>query len=528
MPYTDIISYCCGSYDTLEVGGVARYDYQLKLIFPNRVFFRGPEKKNKMLRYLSKCKKPLIITDNHLSLDIPNRYDILLVHHGCALTTANRNPDWGEPWKSLCVNGQEKMLKYRDPKTTRIVSISKACTDDFTRYFGKEYTRFERHDILHPSELDESRFVKKFNKKPVILGNWGHVKKGKNILPLLKENLKEFQFEQLKVGLDKRGVDDFNRRKQDIYLSSDIFLQISNSEGNSYATLDAMLCGLVIVASDVGLFYGDVPEDCFVKMDWRRNGDWKYVRKCIENAWENKEKLSRNCREWYLNTCSFKIWKNLMVNIVKMSEYYGVEYFTWQSKVGLAGGHLNKFKFVEDIKKDHVVLDFGCGGGYLLKNLDCKEKYGVEINEKAHEECRKNGVKVFKSIDELEDGKFDRIISNHALEHVHEPLTALKNLHKKLKIGGKITIVVPYEQPHENGFEWKEDDRNQHLYTWCPMTLGNLVKLAGFDLKKAKTVQHMWPDDYQISYKKSNFHQRCIDNAKKNRNYQIKVIGLKV
>ena len=58
------------------------------------------------------------------------------------------------------------------------------------------------------------------------------------------------------------------KRKQNIYLQSDIFLQISNSEGNSYATLDALICGLPIVSSNVGLFYKDVPEDCFVKLEW--------------------------------------------------------------------------------------------------------------------------------------------------------------------------------------------------------------------------------------------------------------------
>ena len=31
-----LISYCCGTYPS--IGGVARYDTQLKLVFPNRIF----------------------------------------------------------------------------------------------------------------------------------------------------------------------------------------------------------------------------------------------------------------------------------------------------------------------------------------------------------------------------------------------------------------------------------------------------------------------------------------------------------
>ena len=48
MPYT-IISYCNGRWP--DIGGVARYDTQLKLIFPERVFFKGPQQKEEMLKH---------------------------------------------------------------------------------------------------------------------------------------------------------------------------------------------------------------------------------------------------------------------------------------------------------------------------------------------------------------------------------------------------------------------------------------------------------------------------------------------
>ena len=310
--YTDIIHYCCGSYDTGGFGGVARYDYQIKLAFPKRKFFEGPRQKFQMLEYLTKCKNPLVITDNHLSCDIPNKYNILLVHHGCAKTTALRTPDWGEPWKSLCLNGQNKMLDYRNPSKTTIISISQSCADDFTKYYGEKYTKFKRLDILHPSELDETRYKTSFNSKPVILGNWNHPKKGQKIIPVLKKKLKDFEFRQLSVGCNNKNFKDFNRRKQDIYLGSDIFLQIATSEGNSYATLDAMICGLVVVASNVGLFYKDVPDNCFIKLDWEKNNDINYVREKILEGWEKREELSKNCRKWYLDNCRFIDWERKM------------------------------------------------------------------------------------------------------------------------------------------------------------------------------------------------------------------------
>ena len=208
------------------------------------------------------------------------------------------------------------MLKYRDPEKTKIVSISGACTEDFENFYGKEYTKFKRIDILHPSELDENRHKISFFKNPKVLGNWNHVKKGKAILPKLKKNLTNFRFVQLDVKIVSGDIRSFNKKKQDIYLDSDIFLQISNSEGNSYATLDALLCGLPIVASNVGLFYKDVPENCFVKMDWRRNSDVNYVKEKIEEAWRRREELSKNCRQWYLDNCRFIDWEKKMKELV--------------------------------------------------------------------------------------------------------------------------------------------------------------------------------------------------------------------
>ena len=208
------------------------------------------------------------------------------------------------------------MLKYRNPKTTKIVSISQACTDDFIKYYGNDYTKFDRISILHSSEFDETRYKVSWNIQPVVLGNWSHVKKGQNLLPHLKQNIPNYIFKQLSVNINQNGYEDFVKRKQDIYLESDIFLQISNSEGNSFATLDALICGIPIVASNVGLFYKDVPEDCFVKLEWERNGDAKYVQEKLEYAWNHREELSKKSRKWYLENCGFNNWINQMRKLV--------------------------------------------------------------------------------------------------------------------------------------------------------------------------------------------------------------------
>lgn len=211
--------------------------------------------------------------------------------------------------------------------------------------------------------------------------------------------------------------------------------------------------------------------------------------------------------------------------------HYDNKYFDWQKKIGNIGGFLNKFKFEQLIEKNHKVLDFGCGGGYLLKNLDCLEKIGLEINKSAHTTCIENGIIVFDCFENMPEkyhNYFDVIISNHALEHVPSPINILKDLYKLLKPMGIIIIVLPCEQPGSEEFYYKESDINQHLHTWCPQTIGNLIKLAGFKIVESINFQHQWTPDYQSKYLDPNYHKECISYAIKNGNQQLKCVGVKI
>lgn len=348
----NIIHYCCGSYDIGDFGGVARYDYQLKTVFPNRVFFRGPQQKNEMLSYLNKLNDPsniIVFTDNHLACDIPNEFFVFLVHHGCARTTAKFNPDWEEPWKSLCCKGQDLMLDIRDPNNTQIITISQSCTDDFISYYGDKYNKFKRHKILHSSELDEVKDLpfhkdpplrgdehavldKEKNKIIKVLGNWNHIKKGKHIIPKIVD--KETRFDMIQLSIfptqsvsindsdSKRNsnINKYNENKKQIYNMVDVFLQLSNSEGNSYATLDALACGIPVVSTKVGLFYKDVPNNCFVSLDTNKlkpgEEDINYILERLDYAYNNRKELSLNAKKWYTRTYSFSNWKYKMIELV--------------------------------------------------------------------------------------------------------------------------------------------------------------------------------------------------------------------
>jgi glycosyltransferase involved in cell wall biosynthesis len=317
MESKNIVHYCCGSYEIGDFGGVARYDYHIKLAFPNRKFFKGPEQKTQLLEYLYSSKNPIVITDNHLVCDIPNKYKTYLVHHGVAQTHAEREPEWNPYWKNLCCSGQEKMLYYRKPETTTIISISQFCTDEFTHYYKDTYTKFKNTKLLHTTEFDETRYKTSWNKKPIILGNWKDANKGLFIIQQLKNSINDYEFKHLNTyPLNINEIENWINRKQTLYLECDLFLQLSLCEGNSYATLDALLCGIPVVSSNVGLFYKDIPEDCFVKIDWKRNNDLNYIKEKIDYALEHKEDIGKKGREWVLKNCNIKDWINKISHII--------------------------------------------------------------------------------------------------------------------------------------------------------------------------------------------------------------------
>jgi len=207
--------------------------------------------------------------------------------------------------------------------------------------------------------------------------------------------------------------------------------------------------------------------------------------------------------------------------------HYNKDYFDWQKKIGQIGGVANKFKFAGNIGENDILLDFGSGGGYMLKNFKCKEKLGIEINPTAREEAKINGIKSVESIDEVADEFADMIISHHALEHVPDPLGTLKQLRSKLKNGGWIVVVVPHDCCE---LKYNPSDINQHLYTWNRQTLGNLFRKAGFTNIQVNNIRSKWPPYYYKIYEIFGlkiFNSVCHLYALIKRNYQIKIVAKK-
>jgi SAM-dependent methyltransferase len=173
-----------------------------------------------------------------------------------------------------------------------------------------------------------------------------------------------------------------------------------------------------------------------------------------------------------------------------IKDYYDGGYLAWQREIGEFGGWADSILFRDYIKETDVLLDFGCGVGALLDGLSAARKVGVEINPKAAARVLERGLEHQFTLAAVADNSVDVVISNHALEHCENPFLELTEILRVLRSGGSLVLVVPCETVR---LVYDPNDVNQHLFTWAPANLGNLVRKAGFSLIECCAVPYVWP-----------------------------------
>jgi SAM-dependent methyltransferase len=172
----------------------------------------------------------------------------------------------------------------------------------------------------------------------------------------------------------------------------------------------------------------------------------------------------------------------------------GVAYFLRQNVSAPFVTWVNRFFFEPYICPEDDVLDFGCGGGHLLNWLTCRTKTGVDINPAARTSANMLGISTAATLDELEGHTFSRIITSHALEHVPSPYGALIQLKKLLRPDGLFIWLSPIDDwraKHQR--LWTPNDYDQHIYTWTPLLLGNLLQTTGYNPTSVTVVTHAIP-----------------------------------
>ena len=110
--------------------------------------------------------------------------------------------------------------------------------------------------------------------------------------------------------------------------------------------------------------------------------------------------------------------------------------------------HLDHRIIYSIIEPDSRVLDLGCGKGELLYPLVLDKQVraqGIELDDKAIQECVKKGLSVFhddieNSLREFPDNSFDYVILNQSMQEVKKVDYVIQ---EAMRIGSKVIVGFP-------------------------------------------------------------------------------------
>jgi len=122
------------------------------------------------------------------------------------------------------------------------------------------------------------------------------------------------------------------------------------------------------------------------------------------------------------------------------------------------------------------ILEFGSGLGQNLFWLPANRRVGYDISKFAVDFFKAKGGNATTDINRIPDNSFDIVFSAHVLEHVDNPLETLGVMFSKLKKGGRLILITPLDKCKKINCA----DINQHLWTWTPQLMNNLLVKAGF------------------------------------------------
>lgn len=156
----------------------------------------------------------------------------------------------------------------------------------------------------------------------------------------------------------------------------------------------------------------------------------------------------------------------------------------------------------EKLKLGKKILDIGCGGGFFLASLnDSWEKHGNEVNPAAvkygEETFGFNIVQGHLREANFPDETFNVVKIRGAIEHLLDPTSELREIHRILRKGGLIAVNTP-NIGSICGRIYKEKFRmvcpTYHIYYFSTKTLSLMLEKVGF--KVSKVIYHYFDTPY--------------------------------
>ena len=200
--------------------------------------------------------------------------------------------------------------------------------------------------------------------------------------------------------------------------------------------------------------------------------------------------------------------KNKLMGSLLSIGYKLPEYYTWMS--GVHAGFSD------------AILDVGCGNGSLLTKL---YKMGFTnltgIDPFIDQPDKESEIRILKKDIFSMDEHFDVIMMHHALEHMPDPLLAMKKAHSLLNENKYLLVRIPimgnYGWNRYREF-WAGLDAPRHMFIPSEKAMRILAEQAGFQVEKVEydTVDYLIWCSEQYKHGISLYDKRSRMINKKN------------
>lgn len=150
-------------------------------------------------------------------------------------------------------------------------------------------------------------------------------------------------------------------------------------------------------------------------------------------------------------------------------------------------GILKVIQSYESLDSNTKWLDFGCGNGSLIQYCQTRTNCNMYGSEEGwiKEIVLEKGLPLI----DLKDihkyyNTFDVITAIEVLEHIEDPIGALKNINKLLKPNGLFFYTTGNAEPHrDNILEWSYLVPEIHISLYEPNTLEIALQKSGFQVE---------------------------------------------
>lgn len=135
-----------------------------------------------------------------------------------------------------------------------------------------------------------------------------------------------------------------------------------------------------------------------------------------------------------------------------------------------------------------LVLDLGCGGKKLHESftgVDIRSPGTMGVGANLDHDVACDIVSDCADLSMYKDGEVDAILARHILEHMIDPIKALREWRRVLKDDGKLVVMVP-----DYRFSEAISCDPSHTHAFTPDSLASLLDaVGGFSIEKVENVK---------------------------------------